>query len=52
MKDLANGETLRILATDPGSVDDFAEFCKTTGDALLHSGREDGVFLFLVRKGG
>ena len=35
LKDVATGETLRILATDPGSVADFQAFCRTTGNELV-----------------
>ena len=52
MKPLAAGDTLEIEATDPGAVQDFAEFCKTTGDALLESRQEGDVYVFLIRKGG
>ena len=52
MKPLAAGDVLEILATDPGAVEDFAEFCKTTGDALLESRQDGEVYFFLIRKGG
>ena len=32
LKDVASGETLEILSTDPGSVADFQAFCRTTGN--------------------
>ena len=35
LKDVPTGETLRILATDPGAVADFQAFCRTTGNELL-----------------
>ena len=35
LKDLATGEMLRILATDPGAVADFQAFCRTTGNELV-----------------
>ena len=40
------------LATDPGSVKDMEAFCRTTGNELLESGEEAGVFRYLIRKGG
>jgi len=52
MKDVPPGGTLRILATDPGAVADFAAFCKTTGTELLASREADGVFIFDIRKPG
>ena len=44
------GETLRVLYTDPGSVKDFEAFCRATGDELVESTEDDGVFGFLIRK--
>ncbi|MCP4330292.1 MAG: sulfurtransferase TusA family protein [Alphaproteobacteria bacterium] len=52
MKELAPGDVLRVLATDPGAVQDFAEFCKTTGDSLLQSSADGEVYEFLIRKAG
>jgi len=52
MKELAAGEVLEVIATDPGAVKDFAAFCEATGDALLESRREGEVYLFQIRKGG
>ncbi len=44
------GQTLRIIATDPGSVKDFEAFCKQTGNELASSGEEDGKFVFMIKK--
>lgn len=51
LKDMARGGTLEVLATDPGSVDDFPAFCKSLGDELLESTADGGVYRFLIRKG-
>jgi len=50
MKDMAAGEEIRIEATDPGSVADFAAFCRTTGNELLESNEEGGVYTYLIKK--
>ncbi len=42
------GQTLKIIATDPGSVKDFEAFCKQTGNELVSSGEEDGKFVFAI----
>lgn len=47
---LDNGQTLKITATDPGSVKDFEAFCKQTGNELLSSSEEGGKFLFMIKK--
>ena len=35
VKTLASGQTVEVLATDPGSVKDFAAWSKTTGNELV-----------------
>lgn len=52
LKDIAAGSTLRVLATDPGSVADFAAFCRTTGDELVESKQEGQTYSFLIKRGG
>ena len=47
---LDDNQTLKIIATDPGSVKDFEAFCKQTGNTLLSSGEEDGKFVFMIKK--
>lgn len=44
------GETLRVRATDPGSVRDFRVFCELSGNQLLESSESDGVFCYLLQK--
>ena len=50
IKALDVGQTLRIIATDPGSVKDFEAFCNQTGNELKSSGEEDGKFVFHIKK--
>ncbi|MCK5334945.1 MAG: sulfurtransferase TusA family protein [Gammaproteobacteria bacterium] len=47
---LASGQTLKIEATDPGSVKDFEAFCKQTGNELVSSAEEGGNFIFFIKK--
>jgi tRNA 2-thiouridine synthesizing protein A len=49
LKDVPTGETLKILATDPGSVADFEAFCRTTGNELVESNTDNGVYTFLIK---
>ena len=49
---MASGATLQVLATDPGSVKDFEEFCRTTGNELVSSANEGGTFSFVIRRTG
>jgi tRNA 2-thiouridine synthesizing protein A len=50
MKDLPVGGTLRVLATDPGAINDFEAFCKTTGYRLLAATQGDDVLIFDIQK--
>ena len=52
MKSVAPGGVLEVHATDPSSVQDFANFCETTGDELLESRQDEDVFVFQIRKRG
>jgi tRNA 2-thiouridine synthesizing protein A len=50
LNEMAPDTLLQVLATDPGSVRDFAVFSKQSGHALLESRQEDEVYIFLLRK--
>lgn len=47
---LAAGETLRVLATDPGSVRDFEVFSAQSGNDLLDKRTDGDTFVYLLRK--
>lgn len=47
---LQSGQRLSIIATDPGSVQDFEVFSKQSGHNLVKSYEEHGKFYFLVEK--
>ena len=49
LNDVPTGGLLLVLATDPGSVADFEAFCRTTGNELIESKSEDGVYSFLIK---
>lgn len=51
MRALAAGDQLEVLATDPGSVDDFLAYAKTSGHTLVEQSEKDGVFRFVLRRG-
>lgn len=50
LNEMASGEILRVIATDPGSVKDFAAFAKQTGNELLSSTEGNGEFTFYIKK--
>ncbi|MCB1505153.1 MAG: sulfurtransferase TusA family protein [Hyphomicrobiaceae bacterium] len=41
--------TLEVLSTDPGSVADFQAFCRTTGNTMLETGENAGVYRFIIK---
>ena len=44
------GETLCVLATDPGSVADFEAFCRVTGNQLVESKQNGPTYSFLIKR--
>ena len=50
MNGMNSGEVLKIVATDPGSVKDFEAFCRSTGNELLESNEEGGVYTYMIKK--
>jgi tRNA 2-thiouridine synthesizing protein A len=50
VKTLTSGQLMEVLATDAGSTKDFAAWCKTTGNDLVESSVEGGVYRFVLRK--
>jgi tRNA 2-thiouridine synthesizing protein A len=52
IRDLAAGETLQVLATDPSTSRDIPKFCSFLGHELLEQEEMDGNYRYLLRKGG
>jgi tRNA 2-thiouridine synthesizing protein A len=50
VKAMTSGQTLEVLATDPGSVKDFAAWSKSTGNELVEQSVDGGVYRFVMRK--
>ena len=50
LSDMQSGQVLKIVATDPGAVQDFQAFSKQTGNELLSSEDANSEFIFLMRK--
>lgn len=54
LAEINNGQVLKVLATDPGSVKDFQAFCKQTGHEMLSLEENDQAekkeFIFHIRK--
>lgn len=50
LAEIGAGQVLKIIATDPGAVKDFAAFAKQTGNELLSSAEAGGEFVFFMKK--
>lgn len=50
MKQMVSGELIEVLATDPGSVPDFAAWSKTTGNPIVEQSQDGGVYRFVLKK--
>lgn len=50
MKTHVAGDVVEVLATDPGSVADFAAWCRSTGNELVERRTDADVFHFVIRK--
>jgi tRNA 2-thiouridine synthesizing protein A len=50
MKTLGSGEFIEVLATDPGSVKDFAAWSRTTGNELVEQSSDGAVYSFVLRR--
>lgn len=50
LSDMATGQVLKVVATDPGSSRDFVAFAKQTGNELIDQQEVDGEFIHFLRR--
>lgn len=50
LTDMASGQVLRVIATDPGSVCDMEAFAEQTGNTLLAQSTENAKYVFYLKK--
>jgi len=50
LADMASGQVLKIVATDPGSIRDFKAFAKQTGNELLAQQEADELFIHFLKR--
>jgi TusA-related sulfurtransferase len=48
--DMASGEVLKVMATDPGSMRDFQAFARQTGNDLVQQDTVGAEFLHYLRR--
>lgn len=51
LANLATGEIIKVICTDPDTPRDFERFCSVTGHQLMRSWQEKETFIFLIQKG-
>ncbi len=51
LREMGEGETLEVSASDPGFIRDIEAWCRRTQNILLSSGERDGSYVALIKKG-
>ena len=52
LREASAGDVLELLATDPGSKSDVPSWAEISGNELIETSEDGGVFRYLVRKKG
>ncbi len=50
LADMASGQMLRVVSTDPGSMRDFQAFARQTGNELVEQTTQGAEFVHLLRR--
>jgi TusA-related sulfurtransferase len=50
LADMASGDLLRVVSTDPGSVRDFQAFARQTGNELVEQQTVGADFIHLLKR--
>ncbi|MBX9870620.1 MAG: sulfurtransferase TusA family protein [Burkholderiaceae bacterium] len=50
LAEMQSGQTLKVVATDAGSVRDFAAFAKQTGNELLEQSTEGKDYIHVLKR--
>jgi len=50
LAEMASGEVLKVVATDPGSMRDFQAFARQTGNELLEQSTANDEFVHYLRR--
>lgn len=50
LADMTSGQTLKVIATDAGSVRDFQAFAKQTGNELVGQSTEGADFITVLKR--
>ena len=50
LTELQSGQTLKVIATDPGSCRDFEAFARQTGNELVSQEKTASNFVYLLKR--
>lgn len=50
LAEMSSGQTLRVIATDPGSMRDFQAFARQTGNELVEQQASGDEFTIVLRR--
>ncbi len=50
IRDMAQGDVLKLVATDPSTTRDVPKFCLFLGHELLQKSEREGKYVYLIRK--
>ena len=50
LTELQSGQTLKVIATDPGSWRDFEAFARQTGNELVSQEKNESNFVYLLKR--
>lgn len=51
VREMAEGDLLEVVATDPSTERDIPKFCQFLGHQLVNNLKSDDRFYYLIRKG-
>jgi|AZII01.1.fsa_nt_gi tRNA 2-thiouridine synthesizing protein A len=50
VRDVASGQVIKVVATDPSTERDIPKFCQFLNHELLAHGEEDGLYIYFIRR--
>ena len=51
VRDVASGQVIKVVATDPSTERDIPKFCQFLNHELLAQGEEDGLYIYFICRG-
>lgn len=50
IEEMQSGQVLRLEATDKASINDMPAFARRTGNEIVESMEENGIYIFYIKK--